>query len=322
MIKRKELTVLINVNRLQKRLAEDLSAWHPEVLAIRSAFTQAGWKVVLGDWHELDLSTAEWSNLYYDDRGRRSSEPISLTAVADLIVARSLGSVEANINLIGKYFQVLSNFFGSSVINHPAAMMYGRDKQYLKWLGSIGVPTVSTHFFAPAVTYSEIIGEISWEPNAAIIKPVTGEAGNSVFRLDTVSEETLRWKEDKVGGWLVQPFLRNIHLGERSLIFVNGSFVYCVKKTPRGEEFLTNARWSPDYELCTPTKEELEMAEHIVSSWPLPLHTARVDLVGLPGQILVMEVETVNPSFYIGKLDLGVAKEYLLSEVLRPRYQP
>lgn len=144
-----------------------------------------------------------------------------------------------------------------------------------------------------------------------IIKPITGECGNSVDLVSNYNEEILRYKEGKVGGWIVQPKIKDIILGERSLIYIDGKLSHAVKKIPQGESLKVNARWQPQCEPYIPTNEERNLAEEILSFWSYKLLTVRIDLVQDGDTIRIMEVETVNPGFYLDKISSQELKEVL-----------
>lgn len=310
-----EPTVVINVNRLGEHLVKGLASLAPDTAAFVEGFQAAGWRVRLADWHSLDLNTGQWSDLY-DLNERRMVEVTDIEKPADLAVVRSVGSVEAQFDDIGRYFRVLKDQLGSCVINHPDAMDYGKDKKYIISLTQRGFPTIPTRSFEASVSLETLLQETAdWGAGATVVKPVTGEAGNSCALLDSISEASLRWKEDKVGGWLAQPFVAEVMDGERSFVFVGTRCIYGVRKTPQRSQFKVNSRWEPTYSLCQISAHEMSLALNIHDAWHLPLHTWRLDLVGPCESPQIMEVETVNPGFYIGKVNLGNFQSELFTEI-------
>ncbi len=291
--------LLVHLNGVSAHLRSPFDGAHVEEIEIVRSFARSGWQCYLADWRDVDPASLVCSVLV-NAQTLAPTHAASLNEVVDLIIARSLGSVEAQYDRLVHYFGCLEASFSGAVINDPRAVVYGMDKRYLLDLAAKGQPVVDSCFFPPTVRHCEIPELIPWKVNDAIIKPVSGECGNSVARLCDIDESFLRRKEQKVKGWMVQPYLAGIIDGEISLLVVNGEFIFAVRKTPALGEFRVNERWRPQCELVEPSEAELAVARSALGCWPYPAYLARVDLVTELNTLLIVEVETVNPGFLYG----------------------
>lgn len=288
--------VALHVNGLTRGTDDPLSVAHVEERVLLKTFLQHGWRCYLMDWHGVDAQSLI-CDFVLEAPCYRGCAGIPLAEVTSLLVARSLGSVEGQYDAVAHYFQRLGESYPGVVINDPAAVRYGMNKRYLHSLDQSGYPVVPSRFFDATVTYEHVLTNIPWEAVEAVIKPVSGECGNSVVKLLDADEHFLRRKQTKVKGWVVQKFLPGIHEGEVSLIFVGGKYLGGVRKIPRDGDFRVNERWSPTYEPFSPAMAQLDLAREILAGWPHATHLARIDMVRDGTAWMVLEVETVNPGF-------------------------
>jgi len=292
-------TVIINVNKLSNDLLNPTNAAHIEEYQLANYMVNQGWKCVLADWHDINLDTMECQVAYDFNRGSLLNN-IAVNDDFKLIVARSLGSVEAQYFNLIRYFSMLENQFNGSTINNPSSMTYGMNKLYLKNLSELGYPVIESIFFDPGISYEKILESLPWSAENTIIKPTSGELGNSVVKFSEIDDSFFRYKETKIQGWIAQRFIPGIYDGEISLIYVDNEFCYAIKKTPSGGDFRTNERYRPSYELINPDKELINIGEKLLNDWPHPVYIARIDIILDKKNIYILEVETVNPGYLYG----------------------
>ena len=289
-------SLLLHVNGLSQTDADPFATAHIEERVLSRTFVDRGWECHLVDWHDVDADSLVCSKVVHVQSGQ-TIRNVRMNDIATLVIARSLGSVEAQYDQLSNYFECLESNFLGAVINHPRAIRYGMNKLYLQKLADEKFPVIESLYFPPTVTKEEISDTIPWSAEATVIKPLSGECGNSVARFCDVDENFFRRKESKVRGWVAQPFISGIYSGEISLTFVEYECVGAVRKTPANGEFRVNERWNPTYDLLRPTESHVQVAEAILRSWPFPTYLARVDILLEGDQIFVLEVETVNPGF-------------------------
>lgn len=119
---------------------------------------------------------------------------------------------------------------------------------------------------------------------------------------------------------LIQPFLPGVQAhGEVSVVFFNGKVSHCARKVPASDNFLTQFDHGANImSHPLPHEAELEVAQRtlqIVHSKLLPrllaceattLLYSRVDLLQVgDGQFRVMEIELIEPWFYLDQHHIG-----------------
>lgn len=90
--------------------------------------------------------------------------------------------------------------------------------------------------------------------------------------------------------------------GEISLFFLGNQFSHGILKLPQANNFRVNARFKPVYVEYIPVIEEIELGEKVIEAWPKKRGYFRIDLIRQENKMFIMEVEAVNPSFYLKHL--------------------
>lgn len=302
----------LQVNNLHSKTST--AALHPEHQAFIEVFLRAGWRVELFDWRDCELSGLVCNQSVNASTWETRLE-VPLEEIADVVVIRSMGSVERDRDRLVSYWKALDACFPTRVVNQEQWMVRGSDKRYLIDLQSAGLPVIPTVLASKPDSVADLHAASPWPLSETVVKPVHGECGNSVARGGEVSDDWLQDKRELVQDWLLQPFVPEISQGERSLIFVGGTYSYSVLKSPQEDDFRNNRRWIESISLYSPTDEERRLATLLVESSPEPPHICRVDLVRSENGPLILEFETVNPSLYIGQVDGGPRMQQALSEL-------
>lgn len=191
----------------------------------------------------------------------------------------------------------------TNVLNSPTQLLWNSRKTYLQHLSKKGLPVIPTYFITESVrpSLAEIMYQFGW--NEAIVKPSIGLATSGVQRiknsmgnlLDGEQHITELLKNSEV---MVQEYLPSVHdYGERALMFINGKYSHCVRKS--AFQILAVAGAAGET-IAEATQEEIAIAASIVNSMDeTPLY-ARVDLVrDRYNRPLLMELELVEPSLFI-----------------------
>ena len=244
----------------------------------------------------------------------------TLSNCFEVIIFRSIGSVEGNRDNIVKVIETLQNHFQGLIINHPETIKYGIRKDYVLELQSNGFPIIETQYFDKNVSYSTLIKSIK-PKQQYIIKPTTGELSNSLAVIENDTEiydvkneqnengETyLRRKERLVGGWLLQPLMKDIWDGEYQLVFFGNNFSHGCKKEYEKSlpDMKVPSQKFRNISLYTPTEQEKEIALSVKSFFEnklhKPIYTFRFDFLKQKNDngIKIVEFEFLNPGFFIG----------------------
>ena len=100
---------------------------------------------------------------------------------------------------------------------------------------------------------------------------------------------------------LVQPFMEQIVTdGEWSLVFFSGQYSHAVKKRASEGEFRVQPEHGGVTNTDSPRGLLVAQAEDVVSHVPVPWLYARVDVCQVEGALVLMELELVEPSLFLG----------------------
>lgn len=174
-------------------------------------------------------------------------------------------------------------------------------KEYVGELASAGVRVPLCHFVAAeAPAIDRVFDETGW--TRAVIKPTIGGGG---YAVELVSRDQIAAAVARlpVGvrdvGVLVQEFLPEIADGELSLIYFDGRFSHAVRKRPVAGEFRVNSRFGATRSAEQPAPDIADQGAAALRTLPeLPLY-ARVDGVVRGAELIVLEVEVLEPALFM-----------------------
>jgi len=214
---------------------------------------------------------------------------------------------------LGEFLAWVDSVGAGRLRNSPEMIRWNSDKRYLAELDGAGLPVPPTLLVAPGGRIPDLDGEF-------VIKPVIGAGARDTGRF---GREAIAAAHDLLGRLgerdeiaMIQPYIAEIEdSGETSLVVIagrvewavnTGSFLAPDSAVPADPEGIEAAR--RDEELVRPvdpTPAEKAIAERTVG-WlssrfgEVPLF-ARVDLVSAgSGEPVLMEVELIEPSLYLG----------------------
>lgn len=191
---------------------------------------------------------------------------------------------------------------GLPVWNPAPVVRANLDKAYLKELAAAGVAVTPTAWVAKGsrTDLDALLAARGWDD--AVVKP---SVSASAFR-------TSRIRRGREGGQaaldevlahadaLVQPFLPEIESeGEWSFIFLGGEFSHAVLKSPRAGDFRVQQEHGGRAERREPPPGLLIQARDAAIAGPRPCLYARVDGVRRGGELLVIELELIEPFLFL-----------------------
>jgi hypothetical protein len=104
----------------------------------------------------------------------------------------------------------------------------------------------------------------------------------------------------------VQRYLGEIsEHGELSLVFLGGKFSHAVVKEAAPGEFRVQPQFGGTSRLVGTRRAIVRAAERILSCVGVPLLYARADGVEVGGELVLMELELVEPSLFLGMEERG-----------------
>ncbi|GAA4943481.1 glutathione synthase/RimK-type ligase-like ATP-grasp enzyme [Actinomycetospora succinea] len=181
------------------------------------------------------------------------------------------------------------------LVNPLAVLTWNSHKRYLVELASAGVPTVPTTLLEHGSVVPDDLGR-----GPAVVKPAVSAGGRGTHLghpddlRDTVADLL------GVGDVLVQPAVESIGRdGEVSLIRLGDTWSHAVRKLPAAGGFLVHEKHGGRLEDHTPTTREVAVAESALARAPGDVAAARVDLVRVDGEPVVMELELIEPELFL-----------------------
>lgn len=289
---------------------DDKIPYSKEVERMIKEFQENNYEVFLGTMFNFDTEHDMFNNVYQISTDKRKNMTIyDINNEISIMIIRNLGSVEANFEMIQKCLKYLLKNYNGKTINDINSMLKGMTKNYLVEIDSdklrkIGMETIPSKIFPNSVSFEEICESYTSDREKYLIKPVTGELSNSLKCLAEIDEQFLRYKESKVGGWVVQPIQKDIWNGEFQISFLNGEPVYAQEKTYPKDGNVPNQKERTILKYH-PTEHEISIMKNVIKYFSelynLNIVLCRIDFMkdsnGVPK---LLEFEMVNPGFFIG----------------------
>ena len=206
------------------------------------------------------------------------------------------------------------------VWNPPAVVRWNADKRYLLDLARRGVPTIPTMIAlrgrprdVEAIVHAE-----GWR--RVVVKPAISASGYETHSLTSPFDERARDTIARVASLshvLVQPFVEEIPRdGELSFTFIDGRFSHATLKRARSGEFRVQTEHGGSVEHTAVDAHLVEQAARVLGAMDeVPLY-ARVDGVVRDGDLLLMELELIEPNVFLSER-AGAVDD--LAEAIRAR---
>lgn len=194
---------------------------------------------------------------------------------------------------------------GARLWNPPAVLRWNMQKGYLRDLERAGVPVVPTEWLMRGARPEEASARIDargWPD--VVIKPAISATAFRTWRASSAdvvtSHERLRELLAE-GDVMIQPFIREIQAhGEWSLVFLGGSFSHAVRKRPREADFRVQSEFGGTAHADVPSDDMLRAAERVLSHVRDPWAYARVDGLQTTDGFVLLELEMLEPSLFLG----------------------
>ncbi len=192
------------------------------------------------------------------------------------------------------------------VHNDVRILRWNADKSYLRDVGARGVPVIPTRWLAAGATASlaELRRETGW--SELVVKPTVSGGAHRTWRAapGAESDDEVRLVEMVAeGAVMVQPLIAEIELeGEWSLVFFAGRYSHAVLKRPGTGDFRVQREHGGTLEAAEPAASVIAAAARTIGAIPFgegpPLY-ARVDGCIVDGELLLMELEVLEPELFL-----------------------
>ena len=216
----------------------------------------------------------------------------------DLVLIRSVWDYPTHYDAFLSWVRAVAS--KTTLCNTAPLVCWNAQKTYLRDLEEQGIPCIPTQWL-PAQTQGRLLSlmqSTGWKQ--VVIKPALDTGGKQARIIAPHAITTGQAYLETVlqtGTVMVQPFLSSFYsVGERCLIFINGTFTHAVRRRFSLLEGLKQVGLIS----VTVTEEELTFAQRVLDHLPIPPLCARIDLVRDPQQrLLLNEVELIEPVLYL-----------------------
>lgn len=199
------------------------------------------------------------------------------------------------------------------VINPLEVVIANLEKSYLLGLAKAGLPVVPTEWIPKGsrISLVETMRRLGWAE--AVLKPAISAGARDTWHLRMAEagpwEDRLRELLQR-GDAMLQPFIPEIvSRGEWSFVFFGGGFSHAVIKKPHGSDFRVQESHGGSTTYLAPESSLLKKATELYRSLDLRAVYARLDLVERENpQVLIMEIELIEPAFYLEYYPPGAEK--------------
>lgn len=199
---------------------------------------------------------------------------------------------------------------GLPIWNPAPLLRWNMNKLYLRDLAARGVtiiPTVWLERGAPA-NLAQVLAQQGWAE--AVVKPAVSATAFGTWRTSAATAAVDQTKLAELlarGEVLVQPFMPEIcDAGEWSFLFLGGRYSHAVLKRPQAGDFRVQADYGGTVVTVEPPAELIAQATRVVEAVEGRWLYARVDGVVADGQLLLMELEMVEPALFLSHHPAGV----------------
>jgi glutathione synthase/RimK-type ligase-like ATP-grasp enzyme len=193
---------------------------------------------------------------------------------------------------------------GAPLWNPPAILRWNTDKRYLARLSSplLGPPPTEILERGSTVNLRTLLAARGWEE--AVVKPTISADGRLTERTSRATAASDQSALDAMLAThdvIVQPLVPEIRAsGEISMMFFRGAFSHAVSKRPQAGEFRVQERLGGRIVLTDPPPGLIDLAKEMLDEHAPGYLYARVDVVVTVERFVLMEVELVEPSLYLG----------------------
>lgn len=220
----------------------------------------------------------------------------------DLLVLRSCWDSHRKPRQFESWLHGLASA-GAPVLNPVRPMLWNLNKKYLLEMASRGARVPKTKWFPAGFALSQPDIDFGEEVRQIVVKPAVSLNGfdTAVFEardsraILAASVEVLKDRD-----LLLQEFIPEIRtVGETSLVFFSGAFSHAVRKTAKRGEFRVQVEHGGSRASFRPGDRIVDQARRLLKMIDDPLLYARVDGVEVEGELILMELEIVDPMLFL-----------------------
>ena len=221
----------------------------------------------------------------------------------DAVVIRSTWDYPLKAEQFERWLRSLAAL-SSRLWNPPGPVLWNTNKRYLLDLAGRGVNAVPTEYLTAGdrPDLKAVLERRGW--HEAVVKPAVAVGSHGAWRTSRAAAEA---DQPRFAGQLgardvlVQPFLPEVtSRGEWSLVFLGGEYSHAVLKRPAEGDFRVQEHLGGSSSPAQADRALVEQAQSALAAVGQPLLYARVDGVERDGQLVLTELEIIEPSLFLG----------------------
>ncbi len=193
-----------------------------------------------------------------------------------------------------------------AVFNTPEILRWNSRKTYLKDIAEKEISVVPTVWVSrqEEPNLNQIVTQKQWK--RAVVKPVVSANAYETWLTTTDKPQEDQTRLEKMlmqhGEVMIQKYISDITTrGEWSFIFFDNRYSHCVWKKPKDGDFRVQDTFGGTATGKKPPRHLLEQAQNIVNTVALGCLYARVDAVEVEKNLVLMELELIEPSLFLEK---------------------
>lgn len=190
-------------------------------------------------------------------------------------------------------------------LNSTSIMRWNAEKNYLQEMENKGISVIPTLWLDGWNTKEIIHWAHQHQHQEIVIKPVISAGAYLTFRVNGKDRNTLneigqKYHEAGKSKIMIQSFRQEIiDEGEWSFLFFGGVFSHAVLKTPKKNDYRIQHVHGGVYQRVKPSASLMDSACKAIAALPEKPHYARVDGINAEEGFLLMEIELIEPYFYL-----------------------
>jgi glutathione synthase/RimK-type ligase-like ATP-grasp enzyme len=223
----------------------------------------------------------------------------------DLVVIRSCWDYHLKVDRFRRWLERLEAA-SVPVVNAPGLVRWNMHKGYLLDVARAGGRIPPTRVVAKGAHGSlrDELTRAGW--HAVVIKPAISASGHSTRLVESIPDDgdERAYAAMLAGGdVLLQAYVPEVRKhGEWSLVFFAGRYSHAALKRAAEGEFRVHIEWGGTVETAEPPPRLVQQAQALVSALGLAAATyARVDGTEVEGDLVVMELELIEPELFFDR---------------------
>jgi glutathione synthase/RimK-type ligase-like ATP-grasp enzyme len=229
----------------------------------------------------------------------------------DAVIIRSCWDYHLKVDRFREWLDRVSAD-GRAVINRPDLLRWNVHKGYLLDVARAGgrIPPTTVIARGASATLRDHLEREGWHD--AVIKPAvsaTGDRTRLIRGRPSDDDERAFAEANAAGDVLAQAFVPEVSAhGEWSFVFFEGRYSHAALKRAAPDEFRVHIEWGGTVETAAPPPALIGQAQGLMDALALRATYGRVDGTDVDGDLMVMELEVIEPELFFDREPAAAAR--------------